>query len=240
MSSQNKKNLVIMPSLIILLFLFSYSFFSISNVYGHKEIKVGNYTIEAGWEEEPPLLNLLNKIVVYVFENDNPVRNAMKDLSISINYGGVSKKINFIPSEESAGIYMADIIPSKLGTYSLNLKGAIGTQSINNDIQIEDIEDAEKLTFPVVSTENSGENIENIAKQITPIMNDLSNQIDELKNEINSTQEIIQKSSNEEDNSINSDVERTNILSYIATGLGASAIILAVSLRGDMKIKLRK
>ena len=71
-------------------------------------------------------------------------------------------------------------------------------------------------------------------------MNDLSNQIDELKNEINSTQEIIQKSSNEEGNSINSDVERTNILSYIATGLGASAIILAVSLRGDMKIKLRK
>jgi hypothetical protein len=73
MSSQNKKNIVIIPSSIILfIFLCSYSFFSISNVYGHKEIKVGNYTIEAGWEEEPPLLNLLNKIVVYVFdENDS-------------------------------------------------------------------------------------------------------------------------------------------------------------------------
>ncbi len=49
MSSLNKKNLVI-PSFITILFLFSYSFFSISNVYAHKEIKVGNYTIEAGWE----------------------------------------------------------------------------------------------------------------------------------------------------------------------------------------------
>jgi outer membrane murein-binding lipoprotein Lpp len=224
MSSLNKINLII-PSLIMLLFLFSYSFFSISNVYGHKEIKVGNYTLEAGWEEEPPLLNLLNKIVVYVFdENDNPVRNAMKDLSPSISYGGVSKGLNFIPSEESAGLYVSDIIPSKLGSYILGLKGAIGTQSVNNEIQIEDVEDANRITFPVVSG-GSGANIENIAKQITPIMSDLSNQIDELKNEINSTKEIIQKSSDEA-NSINSEVERTNILSYIAVGLGASAIIL--------------
>lgn len=229
MSSQNKKNLVIIivPSLIIiLLFLFSFSFFSISNVYGHKEIKVGNYTIEAGWEKEPPLLNLLNKIVVYVFdEKDNPVRNAMKDLSTSINYGGVSKKLNLIPSEETAGLYVADIIPSKLGSFILNLNGAIGTQNIANDIQIEDVEDANRITFPVVSAGDSGANIENIAKQITPIMNDLSNQIDDLKNEINSTKEIIQKL-NEEGNSVNSEIERTNILSYIATGLAASAIIL--------------
>ena len=106
--------------MITILFLFSYSFFSISKVFGHKENKVGNYTIEAGWEQEPPLLNLLNKIVVSVSdENDNPVRNAMKDLSTSINYGGVSKGLNFIPSEKSAGLYIADIIASKLGTYSL-------------------------------------------------------------------------------------------------------------------------
>ena len=43
-------------------------------------------------------------------------------------------------------------------------------------------------------------------------MNDLSNQIDELKNEINSTQEIIQKSSNEEGNfTIFRDVENKKI-----------------------------
>jgi hypothetical protein len=225
--------------IIIILFVSSFSFFiSIQWVYGHTEIKVGNYTIEAGWIKEPPLLNNLNEIVVGISENDNPVRNAMKDLAISINYGGLGKKLNFIPSEESAGEYLADIIPSKLGTYIINLKGSIGTQSINNDIQIEDIEDANRITFPVVSAGDSKENIENIAKQITPIMNDLSNQIDELKNEINYTQEIIQKL-NEEGNSVNSEIERTNILSYIVIGLGASAIILAVSLRGEIKFKLK-
>jgi outer membrane murein-binding lipoprotein Lpp len=224
--------------LIIILFVSSFSF-GIQSIYGHTEIKVGNYTIEAGWAKEPPLLNNLNDVIISVFDenDDSPVRNAMKDLSININYGGLSKKLNFVPSEQGPGVYLADIIPSKLGTYSLNLKGAIGTQSINNDIQIEDIEDANKITFPFVSDESVA-NIENIAKQITPIMNDLSNQIDELKNEINSTREIMQKA-NDEGNSIKSSIDRSSILSYIATGLGASAIILAVSLR-EMKIKLRR
>lgn len=228
-----KNPFLIISFLLVLLFSVG---FSISNVYAHKEIKVGNYTIVAGWEEEPPLLNLLNKIVVYVFdENDNPVRNAMKDLSTGISYGGVSKGLNLIPSEETAGLYVTDIIASKLGSYTLNLKGAIGTQNINNEIQIEDVEDANKITFPLVSEGSSS--LENIGKQITPIMKDLSNQIEETKEQVNSTKELIQKM-NEEDKSIKSEIERTNLLSYIATALSASAIILIAS-RGKVK-KLRE
>ena len=213
----------------ILIFLFSVGF-SMQLVYGHTEIKVGNYTIEAGWSNEPALINNLNEIVISVVENDSPVRNAMKDLFISINYGGINKKLNFIPSEESAGLYLADIIPSKLGTYSLNLKGAVGTQSINNDIPIEEVEDAKKLTFPVSEGSTS---LENIGKQITPIMKDLASQIDETKKEINSTKELIQKM-NDDDNSTKSEIERTNLLSYIATALSTSAIILIAS-RGKIK-----
>ncbi len=215
----------------ILIFLFSIGF-SIHSVYGHTEIKIGNYTIEAGWSNEPPLINNLNEVVIIISENDSPVRNAMKDLLVSINYGGINKKLNFLPSEESAGQYLADIIPSSLGTYSLNLKGEIGTQTINNDIQIDEIEDAKKLTFPVVS--EGSNSLENIGKQITPIMKDLSNQIEETKEQVNSTKELIQKMNNE-DNSIRSEIERTNLLSYIATALSASAIILIAS-----TVKLKK
>lgn len=222
------KNPVIIISFILILFSIG---FSIQSVYGHTEIKVGNYTIEAGWSNEPPLINNLNELVIFIFENDSPVRNAMKDLSVSINYGGINKKLNFLPSEESVGQYLADIIPSNLGTYSLNLKGAIGTQSINNDIQIEEVEDAKKLTFPIVS--ESSNSLENIGKQITPIMKDLSNQIEETKEQVNSTKQLIQKMNNE-DNSIKSEIERTNLLSYIATALSASAIILIAS-RGKVK-----
>ena len=125
---------------------------------------------------------------------------------------------------------MTDIIPSKLGTYSLNLRGVIGTQSIDNNIQIEEVEDAKKLTFPI--SEGSS-NLENIGKQITPIMKDLANQIDETKKEINTTKELIQKMNND-DNTMKSEIERTNLLSYIATALSTSAIILIVS-RGKIK-----
>ena len=215
----------------ILIILFSVGF-SMQWVYGHTEINVGNYTIEGGWSIEPPLINNLNEIVISVLENDSPVRNAMKDISISINYGGINKKLNFIPSEESAGLYLADIIPSKLGTYSLNLKGAIGTQSINNDIQIEEVEDVKKLTFPISEGSTS---LENIGKQITPIMNDLASQIDETKQEINSTKELIKKM-NDDNNSTKSEIERTNLLSYIATALSISALILIAS-TGKIKIK---
>jgi hypothetical protein len=219
-----ENKLAVIPSLIVLIILFSSFAFSIKDIYGHTEIQVGNYTIEAGWDIEPPLLNNLNNIVISVFENNNPVRNAMKDLTISVNYGGLSKNLNFIPSEEGPGQYLASIIPSQLGSFTINLKGTIGTQNINNDIQIEDIEDSKKLTFPTV-TEGTGENLENIGKQLTPLMKDLSNRIDQTTQEINATKEVLKQLS-EENDSLMSELERTSILSYIATGLGASAIIL--------------
>jgi hypothetical protein len=219
-----ENKLALISSMVVLIILFFSFIFSIKDIYGHTEIQVGNYTIEAGWNIEPPLLNNLNEVVVSVFENDNPVRNAMKDLSISVNYGGLSKNLDFIPSEEAAGQYLASIIPSQLGSYTINLKGSIGTQTINNDIQIEDIEDSKKLTFPTV-TEGTGENLENIGKQLTPLMKDLSSRIDQTTQEINATKEVLKQLS-EENDSIISELERTSILSYIATGLGASAIIL--------------
>jgi hypothetical protein len=223
--------------LIISIFLFSF-IFSIQNIYGHIEIQVGNYTIEAGWEEEPPLLNNLNNVLVGIYENDNPVRNAMRDLSVSINYGGVGKELNFIPSEQSAGVYLADIIPSQLGSYSVTLTGAIGTQSINNTLPIEDVEDTNRLTFPLV-TGDSNTDIQNIGRQITPIIRDLSNQIDESTQQINSTNEILQQI-NEENNTLRSEIERTNMLSYIATGLSASAIIIVGFIqRINRKLKLK-
>ena len=165
-------------------------FFNTESIYAHNEIKIGNYTIEAGWEEEPPLVNILNNIVVYVFENESPLRNAMKDLSVNISYGGMSKELSFVPSEESLGLYLADIIPSKLGSYSLTIKGNINTQNIDNDIPLEDIEDAKNITFPIIA--NDSENRDNIGKQLSPIIKKLANQIDELKKEMNSTKELIQ------------------------------------------------
>lgn len=106
-------------SLVKIFLLSLCGFFNAESIYAHNEIKIGNYTIKAGWEEEPPLVNILNNILVYIFENESPVRNAMKDLSVNISYGGISMGLSFVPSEESLGLYLADIIPSKLGSFLL-------------------------------------------------------------------------------------------------------------------------
>ncbi len=51
---------------------------------------------------------------------------------------------------------------------------------------------------------------------------------------MNSTKNVIQKM-NEESQSIKSEIERTNSLSYIATALGVSDIIILVGFRKSNK-----
>ena len=63
----------------------------------------------------------------------------------------------------------------------------------------------------------------------------MASQIDETKQEINSTKELIEKM-NDDNNSTKSEIERTNLLSYIATALSISALILIAS-RGKIKKK---
>jgi hypothetical protein len=53
------KNFMIFSLLMIIFTLFQLLLFTfnIQSIYAHTEIKVGNYTIEAGWDKELPLLN---------------------------------------------------------------------------------------------------------------------------------------------------------------------------------------
>ncbi|HJT85858.1 MAG TPA: hypothetical protein VJ697_15350, partial [Nitrososphaeraceae archaeon] len=103
-------------------------------------------------------------------------------------------------------------------------------------VQIEDVEDANKITFPIVSDgDSSNTNLENIGKQITPIINDLSNQFEESKQEKNATMKLIQKL-NDQINDLNNQIERIYLLSYIALGLGIAAMIFVV-LKGKIGIK---
>src|SRR5215211_4393472 len=154
-------------------------FFSIQNSFAHKDIQVGNITITAGWLTEPPLLNNLNSLLLMFHENDDtPIRNAMKDITVNVQFGGVTKEVNFIPSEEEVGTYLSEIIPTQLGTYTLSLNGKLNNQNITTQITIEDVEDTAKLSFPPL--ENIGGSTsdvsQNIGSQIKPIIIDINRQ----------------------------------------------------------------
>ena len=211
--------LLVIPILLILIFL------NPAVVFAHQTVQIGNLTLEVGWVNEPPMVDLLNQVWLSVSEEDNPIRNALKDVSTSVTYGGLSKELRFLPSEQSAGAYVADIIPKKIGSYSLSINGKINDQNVDTKVAIEDVETTDKLAFPIESS-GTTESTQNIAKQMGPLINDISKQIRDSNNEINSTQSLIIESLDKID-SIQKDIDIIYLMIYIAIALGVAGIILS-------------
>ena len=218
---------VVLTILVVVVISISFSlFFNIQNSFAHKDVQVGNITITAGWLTEPPLLNNLNSLLLMFHENnDTPIRNAMKDITVNVQFGGVTKEVNFIPSEEEAGTYLSEIIPTQLGTYTLSLNGNLNNQNITTKITIEDVEDTAKLAFPPVENTATSDVSQNIGSQIKPIITDINKQIEENKNSNNETRQLLEESINKVEE-MKVDLNRIGLLSFIGVALGAAAIIL--------------
>jgi hypothetical protein len=216
-----------MKFFLVILTLFIISiFFSTQNSFAHKDVQVGNITITAGWLTEPPLLNNLNNLLLMFHGNDDtPIRNAMKDITVNVQFGGVTKEVNFIPSEEEAGTYLSEVIPTQLGTYALSLNGKVNNQNITTQITIEDVEDTSKLAFPPVENTATSDVSQNIGSQIKPIISDINKQLEENKNSDNETRQLVEEVRNKVDE-MKVDVNRIGLLSFIGVALGAAAIIL--------------
>jgi len=209
--------------LVILILLVIGIFFNLQNSFAHKDVQVGNITITAGWLTEPPLVNNLNSLLLMFHENDDtPIRNAMKDIIVNVQFGGVTKEVDFIPSEESSGTYLSEIIPTQLGTYALSLNGKLNNQNITTEITIEDVEDTAKLSFPPVENTDVSQNI---GSQIKPIISDINRQIEENKNSNNETRQLVEEVINKVEE-MKVDLNRIGLLSFIGVALGAAAIIL--------------
>lgn len=203
-----------------------FSYFGIQNSFAHKDVQVGNITITAGWLTEPPLINNLNNLLLMFHDNDDsPIRNALNDITVNVLFGGVTKEVNFIPSEEEAGTYLSEIIPTQLGTYALSLNGKLNNQNITTEITIEDVEDTAKLAFPPVEDTATSDVSQNIGSQIKPIITDINQQIEENKNSNNETRQLVEEMINKVDE-IKVDLNRIGLLSFIGIALGAAAIIL--------------
>ncbi|MGZ5490854.1 MAG: hypothetical protein ACXW2E_10930 [Nitrososphaeraceae archaeon] len=219
----NKCNLILYVVIIAIIIISNNNF--IIDSYAHQEFHFGNITLEPGWSTEPPLQNEITEIELIVTNNDKPVRNALKDMDVTILYGGIKKSISFVPSEVSAGVYHSQIIPSRLGSYSLEFNGKIEDQSIKSILPIEDVEDKKMITFPI--TENQVESNDFLGKQIRPIINDINNQVNDINTSINSSNSLIMETANNY-NSLSKELERTNLIVYITLGLGISGIIVGI------------
>jgi hypothetical protein len=128
----------------------------------HESITVGDYTLEVGWLNEPPVAGQNNAIVVHVSttSDEQPVED-VSSLTVTISYGGQNKTLTLEPVDEhSPGQFMAPVIPMVPGQYAVIFGGRLG-ESTFVDVQAEpeEVQPADTLAFPNAASEDQGTNV---------------------------------------------------------------------------------
>ena len=129
--------------------LLSFLAFNPGPVLAHEEVSFGDINVVAGWVDEPPLVNQLNGVLLIITQvsNGQPVNNALAQVDVNLQKGSETRPLEFQPSEE-AGTYTATILPTQTGQYAVVMRGTIAGQAIDGQIEIEDVEDTARFTFP--------------------------------------------------------------------------------------------
>ena len=153
--------------------------FGFSFAYAHTTIQVEPYEIEVGWQDEPPVVGILNAITIDIREPGDVegvsagITNGFKKLEASVVSGGVSKVLD-INTDPRPGHYYAKIIPTKTGSLQIELKGEINGVEIDVLIPIEDVESTSVLDFPPTSSSSSGQEVTALKNAVTSLQKDIS------------------------------------------------------------------
>jgi hypothetical protein len=229
--------------LVLVAFLI-FSFSNVRNAYAHTTKKFGNLLVEVGWDNEPPLVGELNNVIVQVNQTSStnsqtPVINALASIDIMVKYGGVTKPFDFVPSEQTEGLYNGQMIPTRVGSYSIVLNGTIQDQKISAEIPLDLVESKQKLNFPHSGSSTPGGGIDdssavagsaaasnNIGPQLQGIVSQLANDIDSTKDTI----DTLAKTNADTQKSIQ-DLKGTNDRLYMigmgGVGAGVAGIVIA-------------
>lgn len=150
----------------------------ISPSFAHTTVEVTPYEIEVGWGIEPPVVGFRNAFVFDISEpGENPgvkigIKNAFKNLEATAKFGGVTKTIE-INSESRPGHYFSDVIPTKIGSYSILLKGDIDGIPVDIEIPVEDVESTAVLDFPP-SSGSSNQDVASLKAALSSLQQDVS------------------------------------------------------------------
>jgi len=196
--------------------------------YAHVTKVFGNYQVEVGWDNEPVYTNLLNAVQVTIKKGNGDsaalVINALKNMQISVKYGTVTKQLDFLPSNTTDGQYHASLIPTRVGTYSLILKGTVENQYIDAEIPLDDVASIDALNFP--SAGPSYSDTSNIG-QLGTIINQLTNDIEEAKkNSDAASQTVLNAAKSFQD--VKDSTDRLYMISMTGIGIGIAGVVIAV------------
>ena len=180
--------------------------------YAHTTVEVEQYKIEAGWGIEPPVVGIRNDVVFKITESGETegtyrgITSAFQNLEATVMYGGASKNMD-INSDPKPGYYFSSIIPTKTGSYLVDLQGEIRGVIVDIQIPIEDVESTSVLDFPPTSSEGSAD-------------------VSALKNAISSLQQDVSKLKSGETSTSNGGAAYD--FAIFGLSIASAAIILAI------------
>ena len=180
--------------------------------FAHTTVEVEQYKIEAGWGIEPPVVGIRNDVVFKITESGKTegtyrgITSAFQNLEATVMYGGASKNMD-INSDPKQGYYFSSIIPTKTGSYLVDLQGEIRGVVVDIQIPIEDVESTSVLDFPPTSSEGSAD-------------------VSALKNAISSLQQDVSKLKSGETTTSNGGAAYD--FAIFGLSIAAAAIILAI------------
>jgi hypothetical protein len=152
-----KKRFFVTASLLALIALLT----SYSIAFAHESVTVGDYTIEIGWASEPPIVGQQNAIVVNVSttSDEQPVED-VSALTVAVSYGGQNKTLTLQPlGEDTPGQFVAPILPTVPGQYTVSLGGKLGDTDVKVDVEPEEVAAADVLQFPSATSGEQGANL---------------------------------------------------------------------------------
>jgi hypothetical protein len=209
-------------SLLVLSFLAS----SPSPALAHEELCQNGICIVGGWVNEPPLVGQLNGIVLEITrESDGqPITNAVAQLDVTVKKGTTTKSLDPRPQEE-VGVYSARILPTQTGQYAVVMKGTIAGQAIDGQIEIEDVEDTARFSFPPAST---GGLSEEVIEQLQTVIADLAAQVDEA-NIAAEEAKTAAASATAASSELKTAADRAYLFGMIGVGVGVAGIAIGVA-----------
>jgi hypothetical protein len=248
---REQKNYLFFTSLLAIIALITMSATYLTPANAHITKQFGNVSVEVGWTDEPSLVGQLNSALIVVEKavtggNSTPVSNALSQLDIKEKYGGITKPIEFVPSEQTEGGYEAKIIPTRIGSYSLLMNGSIQNQNITNvEIPLDEVEGTQMFSFPdseisgVSSGSNSSGGDNDIGPKVELILSQFSNEIDAIKGSIdklNSNYANIQNSIQ----NVKSASDISFMIAMAGVGAGISGVIISLIVLSRRSVEYQK
>jgi hypothetical protein len=133
---------------------------NVSLALAHESITAGDYEIEVGWLNEPPIAGQMNAIAVNVTNTAGSDEQPVEDVSlltVTISYGGQSKSLTLQPlGEDTPGQFVAPILPTIPGEYEVLFGGSLGDTAVDAHTHVEEVEPAEALAFPSMDSSADG------------------------------------------------------------------------------------